>query len=533
MQRARGCGDTAAYGKVYLVGAGPGDPGLVTVKGRLCIERADVVVYDRLAADRLLGYARPDAELIYVGKLPDRHTLKQGEINDLLVAKARAGKTVTRLKGGDPFIFGRGGEEAERLAAEGIPFEIVPGVTSAVAAPAYAGIPLTHRDLTSSIGIITGHEDPEKNASALDWGKLATGLGTLVFLMGMENLPLIARQLVAHGRPAGTPVALVRWGTRPEQQTLTGTLGNIADHAATAGFGSPAVIVVGEVVNLRPILKWFETKPLFGVRVLVTRSRAQASALSERIEELGGEAWEFPVIRIAPPADPAPLAAAARAAYSYHWIVFTSANGVAAFFAALDEAGHDARSLAGAKLVAIGPQTAEELARHGLRADYVPGEYRAEAILAGLAGPTLIGPGSRVLLARADIARDVLPAGLRRTGAHVDDVVAYRTEVDGSGRDRTLQMLEEGRIQVVTFTSSSTVRNFMDVLGEAAGPGAAGPDRLLQIMRGVTVACIGPVTADTAREYGLEVDITASEYTINGLVEAICRHYTGAGGNES
>jgi len=501
-------------GIVYLVGAGPGDPKLITVKGLECIQKADTIIYDRLAGHRLLAFARPGAEVIYVGKSPDRHTLKQDEINRLLVEKALEGKAVTRLKGGDPFVFGRGGEEAEVLYESGIPFEIVPGVTSAIAAPAYAGIPVTHRDCTSTFAIITGNEDPLKEDSSIDWGKISTGAGTLVFLMGMANLPKIALRLIENGRSPQTPVALVRWGTRPEQRTLVGTLENINEKVAGAGFKNPAVIIVGEVVNLRDKLNWFETKPLFGKRVLVTRSREQASVLSEAIEALGGEPLEFPTISVVEPEDYAPLDQAIKELNSYKWVIFTSVNGVKSFFQRLSHHRKDIRELCSARLCAIGPKTKEALENYGLLVETVPGEYRAEEIVEALRGK--VGAGERILLPRADIARKVLPEALGKMGAVVTEVTAYRTVMGGGNGSGIKEMLEQGEIQMVTFTSSSTVRNFVKMLDA--------PD-LKGLLEAVTVACIGPITADTARELGVKVDVMATEYTIEGLVKAILAYY--------
>lgn len=502
-------------GTVYLIGAGPGDPGLITVKGLECIKEADVIVYDRLAGPRLLEQRRPDAECIFVGKQPDRHTLIQDEINKLLVEKALQGLTVARLKGGDPFVFGRGGEEAEELARHGIPFEIIPGITSAIAVPAYAGIPVTHRDFTSSLAIITGNEDPLKRTSNINWSQIATGAGTLIFLMGMSNLPAIAQKLIEHGRSPQTPVALIRWGTRPEQKTLVGNLHNIAALAVEKNFKNPAIIIVGEVVKLRERLRWFENKPLFGKRILVTRSREQASALSRSIERLGGEPVEFPTISITEPVDYAPLDRAIGNLSLYKWIIFTSINGVRAFFNRVRYLNGDIRDLKGIKLCAIGPQTAKTLQAMALQVDYIPAEYRAEAIVAGLRDS--IKAGDRVLLPRADIARQLLPEALSELGAVVDEVTAYRT-VAGSGNAPVIrEMLAGGEIDIITFTSSSTVRNFVNLLGAGGDPkGLLGQAR---------VACIGPVTARTAGELGLPVDITAQEYTIAGLLKAILDYY--------
>ena len=503
-------------GMVYLIGAGPGDPGLITVKGLECIKSADVVVYDRLASPRLLEHCRPGARCIYVGKKPDRHTLNQEEINSLLVEEASGGHIVARLKGGDPFVFGRGGEEAEELARRGIPFEVVPGVTSAVAVPAYAGIPVTHRDFTSTLAIITGNEDPEKEDSSIYWSKIATGAGTLVFLMGMGNLPAISEKLVQHGRPPQTPVALVRWGTRPEQRTLVGTLENIARLAAEAEFKNPAIIVVGEVVRLRDRLRWFENKPLFGKRVLVSRSREQASVLSRSIERLGGEPVEFPTISITDPPDYAPMDTAISRLGEYQWIVFTSVNGVKYFFNRLRHLERDIRDLYGARICAIGPQTKKSLEEMALRVEYVPTEYRAEEIVSGLKGK--IKPGDRVLLPRADIARQALPDGLTRLGAVVEEVNAYSTVAGRGNVPLVAEQLAGGEIEIITFTSSSTVRNFVDLLGR---------ERVPALTARALVACIGPITAQTARELGLPVHIEAGEYTINGLIEAILTYSKG------
>lgn len=500
-------------GIVYLVGAGPGDPKLITVKGLDCIQKSDTIIYDRLVSERMLSFAGPGAEIIYVGKSPERHTLTQSEINRLLVEKALSGMTVTRLKGGDPFVFGRGGEEAEELAAAGVPFEVVPGVTSAIAAAAYAGIPVTHRDFTSTFAVITGNEDPLKEDSSIDWAKISTGAGTLVFLMGMANLPHITKRLVENGRSPKTPAALVRWGTRPEQRTLVGTLENISRKAESEGFKNPALIIVGEVVTLREKLSWFEKKPLFGKRILVTRSREQASVLSEALESMGAEPLEFPTISVAEPEDYSPLDRALDNLGSYRWVIFTSVNGVESFFERLRYHHKDIRALCGAEICAIGPKTREALEKYGLVVDYVPVEFRAEEILKVLQGK--VAAGDRVLMPRADIARKILPEALTRLGALVDEVTAYRT-VPGEGQGvRIAEMLKKGEIHVVTFTSSSTVRNFVNMLGVTD---------INSLLSDVTVACIGPVTADTAREMGIEAALVAEEYTIEGLVKSILNY---------
>lgn len=495
---------------VYLVGAGPGDPGLITVKGMECIKKADVIVYDRLVNPRLLEYSSNDAELIFVGKSPERHTLRQEEINSLLVAKAMENKVVTRLKGGDPFVFGRGGEEALELVKNNISFEIVPGITSAIAVPAYAGIPVTHRGLTSNVAFITGNEDPTKDDTDIDWQKISTGIGTLVFLMGMANLAKIVEKLIENGRPPETPVALIRWGTLPEQTTITGTLKNIVDIAEEIQFKNPAIIIVGEVVSLRDQLQWVEKRPLWGQRVLVTRSRDQASIFSEMIKELGGEPIEFPTINIVPPEDYQPLDMAITRVSEYDWIIFTSVNGVKSFYERLHLKKMDFRQLNGVKICAIGPKTKEELENFGLIVDYVPEEYRAEAIIEKMQDENLLG--KRILLPRADIARKVLPESLRSLGAEVEEVIAYRT-VKGDGHvEMVRKLLENNSINIITFTSSSTVKNFVSMFNKAELP---------KLLNGVKLASIGPITTNTAVNLGLDITIEASEYTLDGLLQAI------------
>jgi len=501
--------------KVYLVGAGPGDPGLITVKGKECIEAAEVVIYDYLAAPTLLNYAPQNAEMIYVGKKGGDHTLSQDEINALIVEKAKAGLKVCRLKGGDPFIFGRGGEEAEVLAAGGIPFEVVPGVTSAVAAAAYAGIPLTHRKLTATLAFITGHEDPHKEESSIDWESLSRGIGTLVFFMGVKNLPDISQKLIAHGKSPDTPVALIRWGTTPGQQTVTGTLDDIADRVKKAGLKSPAIIVVGDVVRLREHLKWFETRPLLGKRIVVTRAREQASDLVRRLADLGAECLEYPTIKVVPAADAAPLDDAISRLSTYDWIVFTSVNGVAFFFARLFETDRDVRALNHLQTAAIGPVTSQRLRQFGLKSDIIPENYRAEAVVEAFRKVDL--KGKKVLLPRAAEARPVLPVELRKMGAHVDEVTAYLTEKVAGNAELLIEQLTDKRIDLITFTSSSTVKNFKALLP---------PDRSKDLLEGVTIASIGPITTDTAIDLGFEVHITAQTYTIPGLCEAILKYYS-------
>jgi uroporphyrinogen III methyltransferase/synthase len=497
---------------IYLVGSGPGDPGLFTVKGVRCMQEADAVVYDRLAPEALLGYAGPQAEKVYVGKKPGNPTMSQEEINALLVELGRAGKTVVRLKGGDPYIFGRGGEEALALNEAGLPFEVVPGVTSGVAAPAYAGIPVTHRNVSTSVAFVTGHEDPTKDRTDVDWGKLANGADTLVLYMGVGRLAEISIGLIAAGRDPGTPVACVRWGTVPEQMTATGTLEDIAERVAEAGLKPPAIIVVGDVVVLREAgLDWYERRPLFGRRVVVTRARAQAGELSAELEKLGAEVNEFPTIEIRPPEDFGPLDDAMRELDSFDWLVYTSVNGVEAFVERLRHHGLDLRAVPrNAKVAAIGPATAERLEEVGLRVDVVPGEYRAEALIEALDTGSLAG--ERVLIPRARVAREILPEKLREAGAEVVVPPAYESVPSSEGKEELSLRLQSGEVDCVTFTASSTVENFV---------GAFGAGEATRLLSKTKVACIGPITADTARKLGLRVDAEADEYTIPGLVEAV------------
>jgi len=506
---------------VYLIGAGPGDPGLMTVRGMECLAEADVVVYDYLANPRFLAGAREDAELIYVGKKGFTQHVTQDEINALLVEKAAedGGKIVARLKGGDPFIFGRGGEEALALREAGIPFEVVPGVSSGYAAPAYAGIPVTHRGVTTDVAFVTGHEDPTKETTDVRWDKLATAVGTICFFMGIKNLPEISAKLIEHGRSPETPVALVRWGTTPRQETLVGTLADIAEEAAAANFKAPAITVVGEVVALREQLSWFESKPLFGRTIVVTRSRAQASDLSVKLIDLGAEVLEFPVIRVTDPDSWEPVDQAVSNLQVYDWVVFTSVNGVERFFGRMEHMDVDARQLAGCRVAAIGPATAARCMERGIRPDYVPGEYRAEGVLEGFCERG-VGEGSRILIPRALEAREVLPDTLRERGAIVDVVPVYQT-VLGQGEPSVVQRLAEGSIDVVTFTSSSTVKNFFQLAEEGLPQGTSVADTMADVL----VASIGPITSDTARDNGLTVGVEATEYTIHGLVQAMMDYY--------
>jgi len=501
-------------GFVYLIGAGPGDPGLFTIKGMKTLAKADVVVYDRLIGQEILDYARSDAELIYVGKASSDHAMPQDEINRLLVEKAQEGKIVARLKGGDPFVFGRGGEEALYIHEHGLGFEIVPGITSAVAVPAYAGIPVTHRDATSSFAVITGHEKPGKAVSSIQWDKIATGIGTLVFLMGVENLEFIVTNLVNAGRSQDTPVALIRRGTFLDQEVLSGTLANIVALVQQADFKPPAIIIVGETVNLRNELKWRENSPLWGAKILVTRARAQASELVERIRDQGGEAIEFPSIEIIKEADLNALYAAFQVISDYGWIIFTSVNAVDIFFEELGGMGIDIRQLQGIKICAIGPATAAQLMKRGLVVDLMPEEYRAEGIIMEL--NTLIKPGERILLPRARGARDILPVSLQQLGAIVDEVLIYQAAPASHINPANLQRIRDGEVDYITFTSSSTVSNFVNIVG---------PQYVNTFNNRVKVACIGPITARTAEEHGFTVDIMPDQYTIEALLEAIIKDH--------
>ena len=475
---------------VYLVGAGPGDPRLLTLRGAEVLQRADVVVFDRLSVAELLELAPAGAERISVGKTPGQPSASQEEINALLVDKARAGLRVVRLKGGDPFVFARGGEEAQALRDAGVPFEVVPGITSAVAVPAYAGVPVTRRGLSTSFTVVTGHEDPWA-ATETDWEAVARVGGTIVVLMGVATRDAIAERLMAGGMAADTPVVSVQWGTRPEQRTVRTTLAGLG----AAEVGTPATIVIGEVAGLD--LAWFERRPLAGRRIVVTRAREQASELVQRLRDLGADTIELPAITIADPADGgAALRDAAGRLARYDWVVFTSANAVERFLPLL----RDARDFAGTRIAAIGPGTAAALARRNLVADLVPERFVAEALLEALSP---WAPG-RVLLPRAAVARDVLPQGLRAAGFQVDVVEAYRTT---AAPPSPAVVEAAARADAVTFTSSSTVTRFLELAGREALP--------------PTVACIGPVTAETARKHGLSVDVVAPVHTIDGLVAAL------------
>ena len=498
-------------GKVYLIGAGPGDPGLITLKGLEYLRKADVIIYDRLVDDSLLGEVSPGSERIYVGKGRGCHAVEQKEINLLLIEKARQGRTVVRLKGGDPFVLGRGGEEAEILAANGVPFEVVPGVSSAYAVPAYAGIPVTHRRLASSFSVITGHEDPEKNESSIDWCRISAGGDTLVFLMGVGNLAHLVNELIRNGRQPDTSVAVISRGTTPKQRTIVGTLEDISAHAQKEGLEPPAVIVVGEVVRLREQIRWFDNLPLFGKRVLVTRAEHQTKELHRLFLERGSLPVEMPVIKINPPESWRELDRAVLDLKSYDWIIFTSVNAVEILWKRLQAKKLDARQFSEAKIGAIGPATAEAIESKGLRPDYVPKIYTSQGFLAGLNKRDVAG--RRVLLPRADIAGRELTEGLAKLGAKVHQVTAYRTAKVIRPVAQAKQMLLSGEIDVITFTSASTVTGLLDMLRQK-----------WEVIKQAKLACIGPVTAAALADKGLKADIVARVHTMPGLVAAV-EHY--------
>ena len=479
---------------VYLVGAGPGDAGLLTLKAREVLEAADVVIYDRLADDFILNFCA-GAKKIFVGKSAGKHTLKQSEINQLLVEEARENKIIVRLKGGDPFVFGRGGEEALYLRENNLPFEIIPGITSAVAVPAYAGIPVTHRGISTSFAVITGHEDPTKPESTINWEKISTAVETLIFLMGVANLPQIVKKLIENGRNPETPAALIRWGTKPAQEVFITTLAE----APNAKILPPAIFIVGEVVKLREQLKWFETKILFGRKILVTRARTQASKLSSALKNLGAEVIECPTIKIAPPSDNfQQLDATIKNLHEFDWIIFTSANGVEKFFERLKVHGLDARALK--KVAAIGSATAEKLLSFGIIADVVPKNFVAESLAEALKN---FVDGKKVLLARAEESREVLPDTLKNFGAEVTIAPAYKT---------LPEIVDFDSIDLMTFTSSSTVKNFVAAYG-------------VDVLKKIPSAAIGTITAQTLKNFGVTPAIVAEEFKISGLVEAIKKFY--------
>ncbi len=531
-------------GVVYLVGAGPGDIGLLTVKGLKCLQRAEVVIYDFHLNNQILNYINHDAEFIYAGKRGGHHTMTQDEINRAIIDKGKEGKIVCRLKGGDPFVFGRGGEEAQALVEEGIKFEVVPGVSSSVAAPAYAGIPLTHRHYSSSFAVIPGYEDTTKEASAIDWSKLATGVGTLVFLMAIKNIDTLTKKLIDNGRSPDTPVAVIRWGTRPDQETLVSTLKDIAPLVRERDIRPPAVMVVGDVVNLRQELKWYEDKPMFGHRILVTREHAEGF---DQLAELGAEIIQFPTVDITPPETWEELDRAINNINSYDWLIFTSSNGLKYFFKRLFDRGIDIRELKGIKICAIGTKTAAEVTSLGIKVDLIPEKFRAEGLIEafvkeqrakGMAHSvkskeqnkevTMISStkniehgtshsqllkGIRFLLPRAETAREIFPQKVRELGGVIDTPVAYRAVKPVIHGKRLLRSLKKGKITIATFTSAATFTNFREILGESAH----------EMLSDVAIAVIGPVTAKAVEEAGLKVDIAPGTATIEAMVEEIMK----------
>ena len=500
----------AGKGFVYIVGAGPGDPGLITVKGLESVKKADVIIYDHLVSEELLSHAKATIRFIYAGKQGGDHTLSQDEINRCLVEEAKKGNVVTRLKGGDPFIFGRGGEEAEVLAREGIPYTVIPGVSSAVSVPAYAGIPLTHRGMTSTLAFVTGHEDPSKDKSDVNWKALA-GIGTLVFLMGVKNLSRIVDHLMNHGKAPETPAALIRWGTTADQQTVTGTLQDIVRISQEKNFSPPSIFVVGNVVTLRPVLNWFESRPLFGKGIVITRPEAQAQSFADLLHEQGARPIPFPTIRIVPPESWERMDKAIDCLSEYQWLIFTSANGVRFFVRRLKEVNRDIRHLKGIKICTIGPATAQALDELGLRVDLVPESFISEGVVKAFSGQNT--KGSRILIPRAEQARDVIPEGLAALGARVDVVTAYRTVGSGKRSEELTALIDDGKVDVITFTSPSTVNHFVDIMGTKSLP------------EQIKIAAIGPVTAAAAKNAGLNVDILQETYTIPGLVEAMADYF--------
>ncbi len=504
-------------GKVYLVGAGPGDFGLLTIRAKELLEKCDILIYDNLVNERVVStLASAACEKIYVGKSGASHTMEQEDINKLIVEKAGDGNKVVRLKGGDPYIFGRGGEEALFCVENGIDFEVINGISSAYAVPNYAGIPVTNRGYSASVAFITGHEDPTKLESDIKWDKLSTGVQTLVFLMGVKNLPLIIEKLTRHGLDSSTPAAVIENGCLPAQRSVSGTLADIAAKVKEAGLRPPSIIIVGKVVSLRERINWFEKRPLFGKTIVVTRSREQASELTARLEELGAGIIETPVIKIIPADKGDSFEKIVKQIAGYDWIIFTSVNGVEHFFSHLYKKGLDARALSSAKICAIGPATAERLISFGIRADLLPEKYVSSDITRALDERGEIA-GKTFLLPRADIAPREISSTLLSKGARlVDDIAIYRTvEEDLSDMPGQLELLKQLKFDLVTFTSSSTVQNFDRILKKAG----------VEEKTGIRCAAIGPVTAGKARELGYSVEISADEHTIEGLIESILKYF--------
>ncbi|NKB68179.1 MAG: uroporphyrinogen-III C-methyltransferase [Candidatus Latescibacteria bacterium] len=500
-------------GRVYIIGAGPGDPGLLTLKGAHYLERAEVLLYDALVDPRLLALAPDSCERIYVGKRGGRPSSEQVSIDQLLEEYGRQGRVVVRLKGGDPYVFGRGGEEALHLQKAGIPFEVVAGVTAASAVPTYAGIPLTHRGLASAAVLVTGHEDPTKSTPPIDWPRLAGLEATLVIFMGTRKLAQLSALLLAGGRPPDTPAAVIEWGTWPQQRTVTAPLQDIAARAAAAGVRAPALVVVGQVVSLRPYLNWFENRALFGRRVLVTRSQDQAAGLQVKLEAEGAQVEMLPLLEIGPPSDWRPLDAALARLADFAWVLFTSPNSVRYFFARLQQQGGDARWLGGVRLAAVGQATAAALAQHGLRPDLVPSRQSQEGLIAALEAEPIAG--RRFLLPASDIGRTELVEYLLQRGAQVERVNAYQNQMPELAEEDWPPALQGGDLDLVVFASPSSVANFWRLLG---------PERARQILGGA-VACIGPTTAQAVREQGIDVQIQPEHSSVEALVQAIVDYF--------
>lgn len=497
--------------KIYLIGAGPGDPGLLTLKAKEILETADVVIYDYLANQAFLKFCKPASELIYVGKRGGSHTLSQDKINQLLLEKAKQNLVVARLKGGDPYIFGRGGEEAQELAKVGIDFEVIPGITSAIAAPSYAGIPLTHREYSSSVCFITGHEDPGKESSSHNWSALANSGSTLVFLMGVKNLALISEKLIQAGLDKNVPASLIRWGSTCHQESMTANIGNIAKRSEEKSLKPPAILVVGQVVKLKDQLGWFEKKPLFGQGVVVTRAREQASKLVDLLHNQGACCFEFPTISIEPLPDYSQLKKTISSIHEYDWVIFTSVNGVKFFWNQLEAMNKDTRTLGNCQVGAIGPATADLLRTKGVHPDFVPKDYVAESIVEGLLEKGVLD--QKVLIPRAEKAREILPQKLSQAGAKVEVIPVYQTKLTQQDGLEIIQAMQDKKVQYITFTSSSTVRNFFQLVSQDSLRDFV-PDQ-------VSLACIGPVTAKTLEEYGFKADIIPEKYTISALTESL------------
>ncbi len=503
-------------GKVVLIGAGPGDVGLLTLNGKHWLQKADVVLYDHLVNPEMIRFTKKSAEMIYVGKKGGIASMEQERINRLLISKAHEDKIVVRLKGGDPFIFGRGGEEIQAIQAAGIPFIIVPGVTSVTGVAAYVGIPLTHRHLSSTLSIITGSNEKNQGDIHIDWEKIASRSGTLVFLMGARKLPQIVEKLIHFGKNPDTPIAIVQWGTTARQKTWIGTLGTIVEISAKDKILPPALTIIGEVVNLKSTIEWYEKLPLFGKTIVVTRKGDQANSMIDRLHELGAEPFFFPVIETIAPDDWTPLDNALKTLSKYDGLIFTSVNGVRFFAERIKAVEQDIRELKGVRIFTIGPKTAEAVRDLGIRVDVVPENFVAESLIASMKNIK----GQRFLIPRATVAREILPEQLRKMGAIVDVAPAYQTVLPSQPVDTLEKRLKEGSIDVITFTSSSTVTNFLTLIGK----------KLLPEIKKVTIACIGPITAKTAKEAGLNVEIMPEQYTVSSLMDAIENYSLGRGG---